>query len=124
MQDVWHQGLKAHILDASNVFGSLEVVRGSVGTTLASVVNHYRQSASHHHQDPCPRTMLGGSHGTIHNVRSGTPKSTKNYAYLGDLSQSTTLFSEVDDNTTSTILCLFDSLFDAEDEIWPTGTDV
>ena len=41
MEDIRHQSLKSHILDTSNIFSPLEVIRGSVGTTLASIVDHW-----------------------------------------------------------------------------------
>ena len=44
--------------------------------------------------------------------------------YLGDFSQSTTLLSEVDDDTATAILCLFNSFFDAKDEIRSTGANI
>jgi hypothetical protein len=45
-------------------------------------------------------------------------------AYLGYFSQCSALLSEVDDDTTATILSLLDGLFDTEDEIGPASADV
>lgn len=41
MQDIWHQGLEAHVLNTGNVLSALEVVRGTVLTTLARVVDDW-----------------------------------------------------------------------------------
>lgn len=48
----------------------------------------------------------------------GTP------THLGHLSQCSTFFSEVDDDTAAAILGLLDGLLNAEDEVWPTGADI
>jgi hypothetical protein len=39
VQNVWHQSLESHVLDTSNVFGSLEVIRGTVLTSFPGIVN-------------------------------------------------------------------------------------
>jgi hypothetical protein len=44
--------------------------------------------------------------------------------YLGDLSQSSSLLSEVDDNTAATILCLFDGFFDTKDQVRTASADI
>ncbi len=40
MQNVGHQGLKTHILDACNVFSPLEIVRGPVFSAFSRIVNN------------------------------------------------------------------------------------
>jgi hypothetical protein len=44
--------------------------------------------------------------------------------YLGDLSQSSSFLSEVDDNTAATVLCFFDSFLDTEDQVRAAGADI
>jgi hypothetical protein len=43
---------------------------------------------------------------------------------LGDLSQSSSFLSEVDDNTAATVLCFFDSFLDTEDQVRAAGADI
>jgi len=40
VQDIWHQGLEPHVLDAGDVFGPFEVVRCTVFSTFPRVVHH------------------------------------------------------------------------------------
>lgn len=44
--------------------------------------------------------------------------------YFGNLSQGSSLLSEVDDYATSTILRLLDGFLDTKDEVWSASTDV
>lgn len=46
------------------------------------------------------------------------------YEVLGHFTKSSTFFTEIDDNTATTFLCFFDSLFYAEDEVRTAGADV
>jgi hypothetical protein len=46
------------------------------------------------------------------------------YEVLGDFSESSSLFTEVDNNTAAALLGFLHSLFDSEDEVWPTGANV
>lgn len=39
VQDVRHKGLEAHVLHTGDVLGTLEVIRGAIGTPLSSVVD-------------------------------------------------------------------------------------
>ena len=39
MKNIGHQCLETHVLHTSNVFGSLEVFRGAIQSTLSSVVD-------------------------------------------------------------------------------------
>lgn len=41
MKDIWHKGLEAHILNASDVLRPLEVVRSSISASLSCIVNHF-----------------------------------------------------------------------------------
>jgi hypothetical protein len=44
--------------------------------------------------------------------------------YLGDLSQSSSFLSEVDDNTTATVLRLFNGFLDTEDQVRSTSANI
>lgn len=44
--------------------------------------------------------------------------------YLGDLTQCPALFPEVNYHTTSAVLCLFNGLFDTENEVGTTCANV
>jgi hypothetical protein len=50
VQDIRHQRLEAHVLDASNVFGALEVVGSAIGTPLPCVIyqvfSHFAQRSA------------------------------------------------------------------------------
>ena len=46
------------------------------------------------------------------------------YSYLCDLTQCPAFLPEVNNNATSSILCLFHGLFDPEYEIRTTSTDI
>lgn len=114
MEDVWHESLEPHILDACNVLGSLEVVRGSIGPAFPRVVDHcivLDQFAG--------RAVAGESHSQYWFMLGSSPSGSDvgSWTYLGDLSQGSSFFTEVNDNTTSTILGFFDCLLDAENEI-------
>lgn len=39
MQNVWHQGLEAHVLHTGNVFGASEIVRSPIFPTLSGIVD-------------------------------------------------------------------------------------
>lgn len=44
--------------------------------------------------------------------------------YLRNFSESSAFLAEIDDNTTASILCFFNSLFNAIDQVWTAGTDI
>lgn len=44
--------------------------------------------------------------------------------HLGNLAQCSTLLSKVDDNTTTSILRLFDRFLDTKDEVGSAGADI
>ena len=49
MKDIGHQGLKAHVLDASHVFGSLEIIRSPVFSTFSCIVDDCGECVSISH---------------------------------------------------------------------------
>lgn len=51
VQDVGHEGLEPHVLDAGDVFRATEVVGRSIFHPLSSIVYHYRSSAFSHDHD-------------------------------------------------------------------------
>lgn len=44
--------------------------------------------------------------------------------YLCNFTQSSALFTEVNDNATSTFLCFFHGLFDPVNQVWATRADI
>jgi hypothetical protein len=81
---VWHDSLKTHILDTSNILGTLEVLACSIFPTFS---------------------------GIVHEV-------------LCHLTKSSAFFTEINNDTTTTLLSLFDCLFYAKDEVGAASANV
>lgn len=97
MKHIGHQSLESHIFYPSDDFSGFEVLVGRVSTSLSEIIN-----------------KIPNQTGRLR-FRGKKKKKPKTLDSLGNFSQRTSFFPEVDDNTNATSLGCPNAFFDSKD---------
>lgn len=121
MEDIRHECLESHVFHSRDVFCSCEVIRGTICSTLASIVHHYLVLAGK--QSTHSREYFG-CHTVLDYESVQVQKRLNHEVYLCHFTKSSPFLSEVDNYSASSALRFFYCFFYAEDEVGSASANI